>query len=412
MAHRLNLMLVKASTSSVPMKSFFGLLESLYSFFVASPKRVAQLHKCQENANKPNQMPKSLSDTRWAARANAVEHVRDNFDCYVSALEELIAKNQLNAHGHSDAHGLLNGLMKFEFLFLLYFWFDALVITKAATDKVQGPLLNIAVSCHLIKSCVQQFMYMRSNDDHFEATLKKTKERCSSLGLPTDFESRRIRRRRAPFDENPDSDVNDPAIDAKEKFKIDIYYVVLDAITTDLNTRFNDTTVGVLKSLSCLSPATLIETKNKDAPSETCLTELKTLCHFYSEDLSSDDDVIREYQNIHALLNAWEFDENEAVPRDIEDLLIFFGKQKLTAQFENITTLLRLALTLPVSSAHDERLFSCLKRVKTYLRSTMTEHRLSNLACIAINREHVTSIAVRDLQKPFLNARTRKNFNL
>lgn len=38
MAHRLNLTLVKVSASSVPMKSFFGLLESLYSFFVASPK--------------------------------------------------------------------------------------------------------------------------------------------------------------------------------------------------------------------------------------------------------------------------------------------------------------------------------------------------------------------------------------
>ena len=71
MAHRFNLMLVKASTSSVPTKSFFGLLESLYSFFVASPKRVAQLHECQKNASKPNQMPKSLSDTRRAARANA-----------------------------------------------------------------------------------------------------------------------------------------------------------------------------------------------------------------------------------------------------------------------------------------------------------------------------------------------------
>ena len=102
-------------------------------------------------------------------------------------------------------------------------------------------------------------MVMRSNDDHFEATLRKTKERYSSLGLPTDFESRRIRRWRAPFDENPDGDVNEPATDAKEKFKIDVYYVVLDAIITDLDTHFNVTTFGVLKSLSCLSPATLIE---------------------------------------------------------------------------------------------------------------------------------------------------------
>ena len=355
-------------------------------------------------------MPKPLSDTRWAARANTMEHVRDNFDCYVSALEELIAKNQLDAHGHSDAQGLLNGLMKFEFLFLLHFWFDILVITKAATDKVQGPFLNISLSCHLIKSCVQQFMVMRRNNEHFDATLGKTQECCSSLGLPSDFECRRIRRRHAPFDESQE-DVNIPAANAKERFKINVYYVVLDAIITDLDTRFNDTTVGVLKSLHCLSPATIIE-KDKYAPSETCLAELETLCHFYSEDLTGNEDVKMEYQNIDALLNAWEFDENEAVPRDIEDLLIFLEKQKLTAQFENITTLLRLALTLPVSSAHDERAFSCLKHVKSYLRSTTTEQCVSNLASISINHEHVSSIAVRDIQKPFLNEKTRKLFNV
>ena len=38
-------------------------------------------------------MPKSLSDTRWAARANAVQHVKDNFDCYRDALGVLIADN-------------------------------------------------------------------------------------------------------------------------------------------------------------------------------------------------------------------------------------------------------------------------------------------------------------------------------
>ena len=80
-----------------------------------------------------------------------------------------------------------------------------------------------------------------------------------------------------------------------------------------------------------------------------------------------------ECKNVHALLNAWKFEDGDAVPRDHEDLLIFFQDHNLTAQFENIVTLLKLALTLPVSSAHDERAFSCLKRVKTYLRSTMTD---------------------------------------
>ena len=110
------------------------------------------------------------------------------------------------------------------------------------------------------------------------------------------------------------------------------------------------------------------------------------------------------------LLNAWDFVDGEPVPRDAEDLLVFLQKHNLLAQFESIATLLKLALILSVSSAHDERAFSCLKRVKTYLRSTMTENRLSNLACISINRELVSHISIRELQQPFLNEKTRRIF--
>ena len=86
--------------------------------------------------------------------------------------------------------------------------------------------------------------------------------------------------------------------------------------------------------------------------------------------------VLKEYENIHALFNAWEFSDGEAVPRDHEDLLLFLIKNCLLDQFESIATLLKLSLTLPVSSAHDERAFSFLKRVKSYLRSSMSEKRI------------------------------------
>ena len=50
------------------------------------------------------------------------------------------------------------------------------------------------------------------------------------------------------------------------------------------------------------------------------------------------------------------------------------------------------------------------KGVQTYFRSTMSEILLSNLACISINPELVTSISIRELQQPFLNAKTRRIF--
>ena len=44
-------------------------------------------------------------------------------------------------------------------------------------------------------------------------------------------------------------------------------------------------------------------------------------------------------------------------------------------------------MTLDVSSASAERSFSSFRRLKTYLRSTMTEERLTNLALLYIERD-------------------------
>ena len=67
-----------------------------------------------------------------------------------------------------------------------------------------------------------------------------------------------------------------------------------------------------------------------DVPAESSLEQLSILCQFYSDDLSSSEILVLEYKNVHALLNAWEFGEGEAVPRDAEDLLLFLTKHNLS----------------------------------------------------------------------------------
>jgi hypothetical protein len=54
--------------------------------------------------------------------------------------------------------------------------------------------------------------------------------------------------------------------------------------------------------------------------------------------------------------------------------------------FPDLATFARLVLTMPVSSAGAEGSFSTMKRVKTSLRSTMADSRLSNLCIISIKR--------------------------
>jgi hypothetical protein len=56
--------------------------------------------------------------------------------------------------------------------------------------------------------------------------------------------------------------------------------------------------------------------------------------------------------------------------------------------FQNIHAAVKILLTMLVSSATAERSFSSLKRIKTYLRSTMVEDWLNGLALMHIHRNY------------------------
>lgn len=60
--------------------------------------------------------------------------------------------------------------------------------------------------------------------------------------------------------------------------------------------------------------------------------------------------------------------------------------------YPNLAKLLQVLITLPVSNAEAERLFSVLKRLKTYLRNTMGQKRLNGLALLAVHNEIETEI--------------------
>ena len=60
-----------------------------------------------------------------------------------------------------------------------------------------------------------------------------------------------------------------------------------------------------------------------------------------------------------------------------------------------------ISVTIPVSSASCERTFSCLRRVKTYLRNRMTNERLTHLALINIEKATAKSINIEEVVDEF-----------
>ena len=69
---------------------------------------------------------------------------------------------------------------------------------------------------------------------------------------------------------------------------------------------------------------------------------------------------------------------------DVVKILEFIYLINLSAVCPNITIALRILLTMAVTVASAERSFSKLKLIKNYLRSTMSQERLTNLATISI----------------------------
>ena len=69
--------------------------------------------------------------------------------------------------------------------------------------------------------------------------------------------------------------------------------------------------------------------------------------------------------------------------------------QALPCAFRDLILFIEIVLTVPVSSANAERSFSTMKRVKTYLRSTMSEPRLNYLCMLAIERE-ISEVLLKD----------------
>ena len=72
--------------------------------------------------------------------------------------------------------------------------------------------------------------------------------------------------------------------------------------------------------------------------------------------------------------------------------------------FKDVEALLHLCLSLPVSVASSERSFSALRRLKTWLRNTVTQRRLTHLALLHLHQDILDTVDIHALMREFISA--------
>ena len=76
----------------------------------------------------------------------------------------------------------------------------------------------------------------------------------------------------------------------------------------------------------------------------------------------------------------------------------------LRNMFQQTCALLHLYLTVPISSASSERSFSALRRIKTYLRNTMSQKRLNNCMVCHIHQDRLDKVSTKYIAGQFVSA--------
>jgi hypothetical protein len=116
--------------------------------------------------------------------------------------------------------------------------------------------------------------------------------------------------------------------------------------------------------------------KLKDMTYDNLLNHGKDLQLFLTDCNSSNINDLEMADELRVIIPMVEFNLS---PIELLKLTINIGSFA-----PNVSIALRILLALPITVASGERSFSKLKLIKTYLRLTMTNYRLSGLAMIAI----------------------------
>jgi hypothetical protein len=97
-------------------------------------------------------------------------------------------------------------------------------------------------------------------------------------------------------------------------------------------------------------------------------------------------------------------------PKTINAMLQFVKCKDLITEYPYIKIALRIFLSIPVTNCTSERSFWVLKRIKSYMRSSMTQDRFSALAILCIKSDITITLEFDEVINNFVNFRSRKKY--
>jgi len=350
-----------------------------------SPRRDAIFHKLHQQLSPEVPGIRNLCPTRWTVRASSLESIRLNY-CTLDATWD----EAFDVATQSDVKARINGVkakMKdFDFLFGIMLAERILKHTDNLSKTLQATAMSAVEAWDISKLCVGVFKKLRSDcsfDQFWELSkITQANLKVNDPALP--------RKRKRPRRYESDSESYHPP-DAKQHYK-EIYFQVIDSAIVTIENRFQQKDYQTYSSLEQLVI--------KAALKKDYSRELNEIVTFYASDFNKSE--LETQLELLGQLNI-PVSGHQLQFHDIQKCFQSLAPAQLSL-LSQVALLVKLILLMPATNAVSERSASALRRVKTYLRTTMTQMRLNNVMVLHIHKHLTDTVDVTAILTEFSTA--------
>lgn len=278
----------------------------------------------------------------------------------------------------ATASGILNQMNNFKFVFYANLLHQIFETTNILNLELQSEQMDVVSAFKLSEITVAHLDKLREND--FESIFKDSMDICE----------------KDEFLINTNASRRSTAIDSKHpNFKqqySDKFKLIIDVFVNEIIARFEPTSyITLIELYECFI--------NFDYNREIDVQKL----NIYKN--------ILDFERLKCDAKAfvcYKVKNNEVDWHNFNELIAHYKFNNLKKFFPQIHQALKLYLSIPATTTTAERSFSCLKLLKTWLRSTSTNERLSDLGIIKMNNHKNSgfSINVNKIIDDFVNIPT------
>ncbi|KAF3851402.1 hypothetical protein F7725_013174 [Dissostichus mawsoni] len=317
---------------------------------------------------------KPLCPTRWTVRTPAIRSVLKQYESVLMALEEMASCS--SPETSAKANGLHGTFLKGNTVLGLLMAEDLMGDLECLNTSLQLRKQTVSGMLEAVDH-VKTSMQDKRTEEHFDVLFSKATAVATKLDLQP-IQMPHVRKPTKRYTGQAAAHIHP---DAQSLYRIQ-FYNALDTVNTQFIERFEQAGFHKLQQLE------------------------NVLLH------GDMDKVVEEYPELNsrllqvqlAMFGAnYTYETSSDVASIIREMV-----PEVRGLFGQVEALVRLLLVVPASSAEVERSFSALRRLKTWLRSSMSQTRLNNVAICHVHQKKLDRLDLEGICQSFISANDKR----